>query len=253
LDVKYEVSKSGNGHESTGNLLFVKSDAKESTPSKAPVELLVHEIKKGDIPKEARPGGDVDTVEAWFARTSIHENAAKDGTASWEEFDSGLRADHSQHEMDYTPGVRDAHRVLDWSSALAELQGKIGAWEDVGMYIVEMVHKIPSPLNDRAFPELVITAKKNEEFLVVQIPVDTNGLQNAKYNGQPKVQTAMYCSVEHGQVIEDGTKVKWRMATASDAKGILPMWAQKMGVPGAVVKDVGLFIDWCAKRRTAKS
>jgi len=26
-------------------------------------------------------------------------------------------------------------------------------------------------------------------------------------------------------------------------------WAQKLGVPGAVVKDVGLFIDWIAKRR----
>ena len=34
------------------------------------------------------------------------------------------------------------------------------------------------------------------------------------------------------------------MATASDAKGWLPMWVQKLGVPGAVVKDVGLFIRW---------
>ena len=31
------------------------------------------------------------------------------------------------------------------------------------------------------------------------------------------------------------------MAVASDASGVLPMWAQKMGLPGAIAKDVGLF------------
>ena len=39
------------------------------------------------------------------------------------------------------------------------------------------------------------------------------------------------------------------MATASNARGSLPMWAQKMGVPGAVVKDVGLFMKWVGGRR----
>ena len=39
------------------------------------------------------------------------------------------------------------------------------------------------------------------------------------------------------------------MATASDAKGWLPMWMQKLGVPGAVVKDVGLFIGWIREQR----
>ena len=43
--------------------------------------------------------------------------------------------------------------------------------------------------------------------------------------------------------------VEWVMATASDAKGYLPMWAQKMGVPSAIVKDVGLFIDYVKKQR----
>ena len=39
------------------------------------------------------------------------------------------------------------------------------------------------------------------------------------------------------------------MATASDAKGNLPMFVQKFGVPGAVLKDVGFFIGWTEKRR----
>ena len=43
------------------------------------------------------------------------------------------------------------------------------------------------------------------------------------------------------------------MATASDAKGNLPMWAQKMGVPGAIVNDVGLFMKWIANKRGSVS
>ena len=34
------------------------------------------------------------------------------------------------------------------------------------------------------------------------------------------------------------------MCTASNAKGNLPEWVQKLAVPGAVKKDVGLFMDW---------
>ena len=49
-------------------------------------------------------------------------------------------------------------------------------------------------------------------------------------------------------MLPDGT-IEWIMATASDAKGWLPMWAQKLGIPGAIVKDVGLFIAWVAKQR----
>ena len=41
-------------------------------------------------------------------------------------------------------------------------------------------------------------------------------------------------------MVESG-KVEWMMAVASDASGVLPMWAQKLGLPGAIAKDVGLF------------
>lgn len=47
--------------------------------------------------------------------------------------------------------------------------------------------------------------------------------------------------------------IEWIMATTSDAKGWLPMWAQKMGVPGAVVKDVGLFVKWVSEHRSSPS
>lgn len=43
---------------------------------------------------------------------------------------------------------------------------------------------------------------------------------------------------------EPEAKIEWIMATASDAKGNVPLWMQKMSVPGAVAKDVGYFIKW---------
>lgn len=113
----------------------VKDANKQSPPSKAPVELLSYEISAHDLPEEGRTMGQPET---WFARTSIHENAAKPGTASWEEFDHGLRVDHSQHEKEYTPDVLDAHNVLDWSSELAGCDKKIGEWKEVEMSVMEV-------------------------------------------------------------------------------------------------------------------
>jgi len=227
----------------------VKSASKQSPPSSAPVELLSCDINV-DLPKDIRPAGSYGNIETWFARTSVHENAAKDGTASWEEFDAGLRADHSQHEMDYTPDVYDAHEALTYGGELECMQRRVGDWMDVQASVMEMVHHIPPPLDDRVFPELVITARKADEFVVIQIPVDTTGMPGAKYDNKGgKLTAGMYCSIERGQLLDGGARVKWQMATASDAKGVLPMWAQKMGVPGAVVKDVGLFMGWTAKRR----
>lgn len=59
---------------------------------------------------------------------------------------------------------------------------------------------------------------------------------------------SVYTSIERCRVLPDRS-IEWTMATASDAKGWLPMWAQKLGIPGAIVKDVGLFIGWVAKQR----
>ncbi|KAK6438127.1 hypothetical protein LTR95_005672 [Oleoguttula sp. CCFEE 5521] len=232
-----------------------KSRDKSSPPSAAQVELLSHEIASSDLPARS-PEAYGALPEAWFARTSIHENAAKDGTATWEEFDFGLRVDHSVHEMEYTPDVKEAHLCIDWAEELRKVNGRVGDWEDVQMEIREMLHQLPTPLEKRVFPVLIVTARRRQELLVVQMPVGTKGLPleaeggvGVKYHNVPKVTGGQYVSIERALVVDDGKKVKWQMATASDANGNLPMWAQKMGVPGAVVKDVGLFIDWTAQRR----
>jgi hypothetical protein len=137
--------------------------------------------------------------------------------------------------------------------------------------VYEMSHYIPFPLFNRTFPTLVISAIDSsktgtDSFIVVQVPVDLTAVPTAFYSTgknrkegstsrqKKKVVLGQYVSVERCKVIkEDGSedhgKVLWEMATASDAKGWLPMALQKLGVPGAVVKDVGFFIKWTTGRR----
>lgn len=232
-----------------------KSKDKRSPPSTAPVELLSHEIPSSSFPPSAKTQGKTLPSETWFARTSIHGNAVKSGTASWDEFDRGTRADHCQREDDYTPDVLDAHLVFDWSEELSKLGKKVGEWEDVGAEVREMLHNIPPPLNDRVFTVMCIWAKRpaKNDFLVVQLPVDPRGLPGTKYADRPKITTGQYVSIERGELVDEGKNVKWQMGTASDAGGNLPMWAQKLGVPGAVVKDVGLFMQYCEDQRKGKA
>lgn len=56
----------------------------------------------------------------------------------------------------------------------------------------------------------------------------------------------VYTAVETVRKLPGG-KVDWLMATASDAKGVLPLSIQKMSIPGAVAKDVGFFMSWVNK------
>ncbi|QIW95525.1 hypothetical protein AMS68_001043 [Peltaster fructicola] len=234
------------------NKFHVKSENKSASPASASVQLLAHEVDSV-LPAAQGATSGKPLVENWFARISKHENAAKDGTATWEEFDAGLRQDHSQHEMDYTPEVKDAHLVVDYRAELASLQDSFGEWQDVHAEIREMLHQLPMPLEKRVFSVLVVSAKKAGEFIDVQLPLDLSGVSKAKYVDAPSITEGIYVSIEYGKLIDDGARVEWRMATASDAKGNLPMWAQKLGVPGAVVKDVGLFMDWRMRERNNRS
>ncbi len=52
--------------------------------------------------------------EKWFARISTHQDAAKEGTASFDEMIAGLKRDHALHEQEYTPTLYDTNKVLEW-------------------------------------------------------------------------------------------------------------------------------------------
>ncbi|KAL9115023.1 MAG: hypothetical protein Q9187_007389, partial [Circinaria calcarea] len=115
-----------------------------------------------------------------------------------------------------------------------------------------MGHQLLPPLNIRVFPELVISAKAGRfESIIVHIPIEIRKLPEAFYsNGRNfregdsdlKRKTPVLCaytSIERTRILPD-ENIEWTMAVTSDAKGSLPMWAQKMGLPGAIAKDVGL-------------
>ena len=126
--------------------------------------------------------------------------------------------------------------------------------------VFEMCHEMPTPLTSRCFSPLVVRAfTRPGSFVVAQIPINMKGVPEAIYiNGhhrtkmsgkkQAKVVVGKYTSVE--RVYEqDDSKIMWEMATASDAGGFLPLAVQKLGIPGAIVKDVGSFMKWMAERR----
>lgn len=121
---------------------------------------------------------------------------------------------------------------------------------------------MPGPLDNRCFGTMVTRAfTRAGAFVVAQIPIDLKNVPNAIYsNGenktsgsnakrQEKVTMGKYVSVERVHEQDDGN-VNWEMAVASDAGGFLPMALQKMGLPGAISKDVGLFMKQAAEKRS---
>ena len=68
-----------------------------------------------------------------FARKSTHIHKTETGTATWEEFDGGLRVQHSEHEREYTPDVFDSFKVLDWDAETDALGDELGEYKDVKM------------------------------------------------------------------------------------------------------------------------
>ncbi|RMZ88247.1 hypothetical protein DV736_g4530, partial [Chaetothyriales sp. CBS 134916] len=207
----------------------------------------------------------------------------KPGHASWDEFVYGLRDNHSQHEQDFTPTLYDARKVVDWSGQVAKLEAEGSlprtGFTDVTIGIYEMCHDIPPPMKPRCFGVLVVTASviprgsrssatstdvgawadgDEQKFVAVTVPVQLGqGSKKAFYanwrnlkegeNVKQKRETvqALYCAIEtsaggSGQEQE----IDWLMATASDAKGVLPIWMQKLALPGTLPKDVGYFVKW---------
>jgi len=216
----------------TLNSFNTQKGTKTSEGSTAPVSVL-----KGTV-------GD----EYWVARRSTHGGKAEPGDATWDEFDSGIRIDHSKNEMAYTPGVQDSVEICDW-----KVDG-LQDWTNVKLTVIEMQHRLPSPLKPRVFTVILLSAisTDSKSFLVVSAPlVQLRHVTASKYANGATANTvvhAAYSSVEHVYMNEDGT-ITWDMGTVSDAKGALPISVQKLGIVGAIVKDVGLFLKWVAGNR----
>jgi hypothetical protein len=105
---------------------FKSGKQKSAPPAKARVQLLKRDISASELRQISWAEGAVtrkapalNSSEVWFARRSRHQDKTEDGTATFEEFATGLRDDHSEHEREYTPNVYDSFKVLDWDEETA--------------------------------------------------------------------------------------------------------------------------------------
>lgn len=223
--------------------------------------------------KAAKPTKTAETTETWACRRSVHIDSATKGTASWAEFARCLRDEHAATEDAFTPTVLAHREAQAWAGAhdvspvaIGEGSGSGSSstwWGGFQLLLVEMKHKIPPPLKPRVFPVLqllatVMTAGEGDgartaknEFVVVSVPVaDFAGSDLAALSKEAGVVVGAYAAVERVKKEESGQgDVEWIMATASDAKGVLPMWVQTKAVPGQIAKDVALFLGWIEGER----
>ncbi|KAJ6013953.1 hypothetical protein N7540_008544 [Penicillium herquei] len=88
---------------------FKSSKQHSSPPSEAKVNLGSW---RND--SDAKTSNKLPNTEFWVCRRSEHVDATAPGTASWEEFETGLRSNHAEHEMDYTPTVSAVEKLLEW-------------------------------------------------------------------------------------------------------------------------------------------
>ncbi|KKY39894.1 hypothetical protein UCDDA912_g00047 [Diaporthe ampelina] len=209
--------------------------------------------------------------ETWACRRSVHADEASRGTASWAEFADCIRDRHAETEDAFTPTVLAHRGAISWAEAAGAAPIEAGgiAWGRFGLSLVEMKHKIPPPLKPRVFPVLQLVASavpggggavagaQRDEFVVVSVTVSdfaTGQLkEKAGLSVEKGVVVGAYVSVERVRRLpgqgEDEGKIEWIMATASDAKGVLPMFLQTKAVPGQIAKDVSMFLGWVAKER----
>ncbi|GAP83514.1 hypothetical protein SAMD00023353_0201170 [Rosellinia necatrix] len=237
--------------------LWKSKGCKSSPESSAKVEVLERVVPAKELQAIASKHEIKSKVEqeTWATRLSVHEDAATKGTASWEEFDHSFRLEHAKTEMAFTPNVIAANEAQRWDCAGIEVEEAGQSWDRFSLVVEEMRHKVGRPfLKDRTFPVLQLSCAVKEgtgapEFVIVSIPVpDFATSDKATLSKEKGAQIAVYVSVERIRKLEDG-KVEWLLGTASDARGVLPLWIQDKALIGIVWKDVPMFLGWIAKER----
>ncbi|WEW60074.1 hypothetical protein PRK78_005558 [Emydomyces testavorans] len=245
-------------------------------PSTARVEVCKRTAHRSPLKTQAR-GSLRASEEYWFGRRSVHEDAARSGTASLAELRRVLKDEHAEKEVVYNPAVVRAERVWEYdlsgvmSTAVGEGGGG-GEWREVTACVNLITHKYPL-CTTRCYTVLEITStlppldpqsrtpEADPGFIIVQIPVSYPDLPNPKPT--PPAATAIfanYVSIEMVRPLPRASsdtrspQIEWTMATAGDAGGWIPESVQRSwwlgGVPKQIVKDVGFVLAYLAKQRT---
>ncbi|PBP27403.1 hypothetical protein BUE80_DR001670 [Diplocarpon rosae] len=236
-----------------------KGSPRQYASSSAPVQVYERVVRGREL--DAGEGVSAHSadgkVETWYCRRSLHRDAAEEGTASWQEFEHAFREHHAESEDAFTPTVIGARQAMRWDCAGIETQVGGERWHDIRLVVEEMTHKIdPKPLNNRTFPVVQLSAALAgcQEFLVVSIPIpDFADSPYAQFARDKSLVVAAYVSIERIRMIPGSGEVEWMMATASDARGVLPQWMQNLAVPAKVAKDVEMFLAWIPSQRNSRA
>lgn len=116
------------------------------------------------------------------------------------------------------------------------------------LYLAELHYQLQWPLKKRRFTNLVHVAKSRDGTTgyVVSVAIDPSLIPNS--GPEPDYVLGQYTSVEELKFDAEKDTLVWFMATASDAKGNVPLWLAKRSINGVVAKDVPHFLNWAAQK-----
>ncbi|ODQ55368.1 hypothetical protein SAICODRAFT_28999 [Saitoella complicata NRRL Y-17804] len=171
----------------------------------------------------------------WYARQSIHPDI------TFSEFKSTLFKDHAENEASYIPTITSTEYLGEGPCTPASHSEECDRWTThLNTYT------FPAPLSKRDFMVTIYPMTLSPtEFMVISLPTSA---VNTQIPREPGTVRGAYTSIERVRVLPDD-RVEWTMSTTSDAKGFLPGWMQRLAMPGEIVKDVGLWMDWTIARR----
>ena len=106
----------------------------------------------------------------------------------------------------------------------------------------------PVPVLSRSHSHANITSNSTLEKKIEYQNSNANATSEQKSRNGKEVVEGRYVSWERIWKVDEG-KTEWVMRTASDAGGVLPAWMQRLGVPGAIAKDVPLAVKFVVERK----
>ncbi|KAJ5166614.1 uncharacterized protein N7482_005395 [Penicillium canariense] len=219
---------------------------RSSPPSQAKVKLLRGWRNPSEPSTKPTNPKDKTKSEFWACRQTEHVDASAEGTASWREFEDGLKSEHAEHEMEYTRSVSAVERLLEWAPQdVGEVEVDGIRFRDVNMEVNLITHTFqPSALiAPRSFISLTISAAHDDlppqppqtqgehppprkGFLIVQIPLHQTSsstpqaLQQKISSSVPKRTIfANYVSVEHVTLLPPSSYSSSSSAQAQDFSG----------------------------------
>lgn len=122
--------------------------------------------------------------------------------------------------------------------------------ESIDMQLPINLSTFPTSVLSRSHTHANLTSASNTKLVYRNNDANATSEQKAR-NGKEVVE-GRYVSWERIKKVDDA-QTEWLMRTASDAGGVLPGWVQRLGVPGAIAKDVPLAVKFAVEREVGRA